>query len=120
MQRRIPLRPARRLGGALVTLALFATLAAPAHAAPSGEGSLFASAWRFLSALWEEAGFVVDPSGRPVPASPAADTGLVFDPGGRDQPRALFGEEGFVVDPGGLSVPTHPVSNTGLVFDPNG
>ncbi len=101
MQRRIPHRPARRLGGALVTLALFATLAAPAHAAPRGEGSLFASAWRFLSALW-------------------ADTGLEFDPSGRSQPEALFGATGLVFDPGGHSVPTHPLSNTGLVFDPNG
>ncbi len=119
MQRRIPLRPARRLGGALVTLALFAALATPAQAAPRGEGSLFSSAWRFLSALWEETGLEFDPGGRPIPASPSGDTGLVFDPSGRSRPGALFGETGLEADPGGRSQPLAFFGDAGFMVDPN-
>ncbi len=118
MDRRIPLRPARRLGGAPLALALFAALATPAHAAPRGEGPFFASAWRLLSALWAETGLEFDPGGLNAPAPPTSDTGLVADPGGRSQPRVLFGETGLVFDPSGLAAPTP--GNIGQEADPNG
>lgn len=114
MHSKTPLRPSRRLGGALLALGLWVALAAPANAAPRGEGSIFASAWHLLSTLWAEIGFVVDPNGQP------AEVGFEVDPNGRNQPEMLFGQTGLEADPSGLAVPVPPLSNTGLVFDPNG
>lgn len=114
MDTKIPLRPSRRLGGALLALALWVALAAPANAAPRGEGPFFASAWRLLSALWAEAGFVVDPNGQP------AEVGFNVDPSGRNQPAGLFGQEGFVVDPNGLAHALPQSTNAGFDADPNG
>ncbi|HEV7669934.1 MAG TPA: hypothetical protein VGS22_15535 [Thermoanaerobaculia bacterium] len=115
MDFKVPLRPARRLGGALLALALLVALAAPAHAAPRGEAPFFASVWGLLSALWAEAGFVVDPDGQP------AEEGFVVDPGGRSQPAALFSNVGFEVDPSGFTAPLPPPpGNVGFEVDPNG
>ncbi len=114
MDLKIPLRPARRLGGALLAFAFLVALAAPANAAPRSEFSFFASAWRLLSLLFGEEGFVVDPSGQP------AEAGFDVDPSGRSQPSVLFGQEGFVVDPNGFAAPAPPPANIGFVVDPNG
>ena len=114
MDLKIPLRPARRLGGALLALALLAMLAPPANASPHGEEPLFASAWRLLSALWAETGLEADPSGQP------AEVGFEVGPSGGRQPLVLFGQEGFVVDPSGFAAPAPPPANAGFVVDPNG
>lgn len=114
MRFKIPPRPSRRLGGALLALALWVALAVPTHAAPRGGEPFFASAWRVLSSLFDAAGFVVDLNGQP------AEAGFNVDPNGGRQPAALFGETGLVFDPDGLASPEPPLSNTGLVFDPNG
>ncbi|MEP7013782.1 MAG: hypothetical protein ABJC13_25965 [Acidobacteriota bacterium] len=114
MDRRNPLRPARRLGGVLLALALLLALASPADAAPRGEGQFFASAWRLLSGLWAGDGFGVDRS------DPPAEVRFAIDPNGRSQPAVLFGETGLEFDPSGLATPAPPTSNTSLEFDPNG
>ncbi len=115
MDRRNPLRPARRLGGILLALVLFATLAAPANAAPRREASFFGSAWSLLSGLWAEIGLSFDPGGQP------ASIGFVVDPNGRSQPGSLFGEIGLSADPSGLTAPVPPpTGDIGLSFDPDG
>lgn len=59
---------------ALVVLTLTAALAA-------GRPGLLGQAWSLLTAVWEHAGFGMDPSGDPKP-TPQTDAGFGMDPSG--------------------------------------
>lgn len=60
---------------ALVVLTLTAALAA-------SRPSLLGQAWSLLTAVWDQAGFGMDPSGDPGP-TPQTDEGFGMDPNGK-------------------------------------
>ncbi|HEV7667689.1 MAG TPA: hypothetical protein VGS22_04130 [Thermoanaerobaculia bacterium] len=100
----------RTVAGFLVLLGL---LGLPAGASPRG-WSFFSSPWSQLSALWEDIGLVVDPSGEP--------RGIVIeaDPGGRPALGVVIGNLGAVADPNGLPAANPGSQDIGLVVDPDG
>lgn len=100
----------RTVAGFLVVIGL---LALPVGASP-GDWSFFSSPWSLLSALWENIGLVVDPSGQP------SDIGTIADPRGRTAPGVVIGNIGTIADPNGRPAENPGSQDIGAVADPDG
>jgi len=119
----------------LATLAVpWAANAAPTHRATQGEPtSWVASVKGWLANLWAEAGCILDPSGRCLPAGPKAENGCIIDPNGRCLQGPLQGPtpgNGCIADPSGIRCVSRaavsprgaagPTIDNGCIADPNG